>query len=86
MKHLRLRGAAVAVLIALLAPLAPRAFAQDNQIAVLAQQIQRLRDDLSLLQRDYYQGRGGTPPAPAAARCHMGHSPPHPAQAAWRDR
>ena len=67
MKHLRLRGAAVAVLIALLAPLAPQAFAQDNQIAVLAQQIQRLRDDLSLLQRDYYQGRGGTPPAPAAA-------------------
>lgn len=35
--------------------------AQDNQVNALAQQIQRLRDDLSLMQRDYYQGR--TPPA-----------------------
>lgn len=67
MKHLRWRGMAAAVLVALLAPFAPQAIAQDNQISVLAQQIQRLRDDLSLLQRDYYQGRGGTPPAPAAA-------------------
>lgn len=67
MTHLRSRAAAVAVVLALLAPLAPQAFAQDNQISVLAQQIQRLRDDLSLLQRDYYQGRGGTPPPPAVA-------------------
>ncbi len=68
MTHLRLRAAAVAVLLTILPPLAAPAFAQDNQISVLAQQIQRLRDDLSILQRDYYQGRGGTPPAPAAAR------------------
>ena len=41
------------------------ALAQDNQINTLVQQIQRLRDDLTLLQRDYYQGRQTTPP-PAA--------------------
>jgi tol-pal system protein YbgF len=61
-----LRASALAVLLLTAVPLAP-ARAQDNQINTLVQQIQRLRDDLTLLQRDYYQGRQPTTPPPAAA-------------------
>ena len=64
------RGAAIALvmMVATLA-VAPPASAQDNQITALAQQIQRMRDELTLLQRNYYQGRQGAPPPelPAAA-------------------
>jgi tol-pal system protein YbgF len=59
-----LRAAALASALFAVLPAAP-AVAQDNQINTLVQQIQRLRDDLTLLQRDYYQGRTATPP-PAA--------------------
>ena len=60
----------LAVAAVLLGTSAAPALAQDNQINALAQQIQRLRDDLTLLQRDYYQGR--TQPTPPTATLNAG--------------
>ncbi len=55
-------GFTAALLLGSLAGGAGSAWSQD-----LNSQVQRLRDDLNRLQRDYYQNRGGIPPAGGAA-------------------
>lgn len=60
------RALVLAVLLSAAALPAGPVVAQDNQVTALTQQIQHLRDDLTILQRNYYQGRQAPLPPPAA--------------------